>query len=1353
MSVILPIEARPDAQSFKRAADQAVRIFDRAGLDSSSAFARQFTAGSSKMQSATRAYEKAYDSIADAAGKAKTAESQLQQQRDKSASLGEKIAASEKKLADARKSGDTAAIATAERSLTQARDQQARTNTQIVRTAENLNRSRREEVRGIKDAVAAYRQLQDAQQSRGPGIISGVTSQSSGIVGQLSSIGSAAGKGFVAGAAAAIVAGGLIQVGVKAAEMVLSGFKSVMDTGIDFSRTVNNFKGVTESNDAQTRQMATAARALGADTTMAGVSASDAARAMTELAKAGFSVDQAISSARGTMQLATAAQVDAAQAAEIQANAINAFGLKAADAAHIADVLANAANGSSADIAGIGLSLAQVGGVAAGFGQSIEETATAIAMLANMGIKGSDAGTSLKTMLIQLRNPSDQSAQAMSELGLKVNDANGQLISMRELFRQLGDAKNRMPTDVFQQNLATLFGTDAIRAPLLGTVTAFDQLYATVNRTGTAAQMAKTQMEGWPGVVEGVKNSTEALKLSLFDVFNSPAGQNLGNKIVSGLDGVVEWVNTHRPEIIGFVADVASAMATGTDAFLGFTARVLDAASYLADALGVVFGNMGKAIGGVVQAIGSVTKHIPGMKATGEAMETAGGAVLKWSNVMTSAGSNMRSAADGIDKLREGVRGLRDGFTDSMRETQAQEEMYRRNGEAIESLKGKIEELPDKPKDFVIKDNSDEVKNKLKALGLEAKQLPDGRMVVHIEYRDQNSPANLTSAQQLGATGSALNAFGSPLGSVIATLGNLPPAPRVGVSNTPIKPKKGRGGDSNAFVDPSQFQVGGNSSFSTPTGVPGLALGTAGPVDAQQVFDAESSLLRAKNNLEQDRLKVIQLEQKGNADQLELMRAKNQVQEDERAYTAAQMKLAEAQRGTVKKMRGFTDEMGEIGAKLDADFGASKGLGGLAENLVKFVANLAFAPMMGQLSAIAAANPSKGGYGMMGILGAQGAFGPQFTGVSPSSSYGPQGIGPAALGGGMGQYPGDAALLSSFPAGKYQQTQAADLTKGIGDCSSAIEDLVNILDGRPTGGRSMATGNAAEWLTQHGFMPGMGAQGDFRVGFNPSHMQATLPGGTNFNWGSDAAAAQRGMDGGKGAYDPAFTSHYYRPTGGGAGMTMPSPVAAPSYAPLSQSALENPALTYPMPGANPFMGMGGTGGPTGPAQGMSPSGQQYGGVTPASGSGKGGVGMTEGGTLDTAMSMAASGLDLLAPGAGQAAQTGMKLANRAIQYGGQVAGIGVQGLMDTFLPTGGSELANKSWITKIVGGIAGAAPALPNMAGKSTAPQNQNQDPNAPSQQGGNTTNITVNNQRANEDGTGRDIAYHQMAQNQAPGM
>ncbi|MEC4836883.1 phage tail tape measure protein [Mycobacteroides chelonae] len=537
-------------------------------------------------------------------------------------------------------------------------------------------------------------------------------------------------------------------------------------------------------------------------------------------------------------------------------------------------------------------------------------------------------------------------------------------------------------------------------------------------------------------------------------------------------------------------------------------------------------------------------------------------------------------------------------------------------------------------------------------------------------------------------------------------------------------------------------------------------------VDQGRVFDAESSQLSAKTSLQNARFHFLEVEAKADASEQEKYNARAQLVQAGRALQSAEAKLIEAQQGTWKKMestaKGFSAGMDQIGAALDKDFGISKGLPGLAENLTKFLANMAFAPMLGQLSAISAANPSKGGYGAMGILGAQGAFGPQYTGTSQGSGYGPQGIGPAALGGGMGAYGSDAALLANVPAGRYERPEDPavwDLNKGLADCSSSVEDLINTMDGRPTGGRSMSTHNADEWLQARGFMPGMGGDGDFRVGFNPSHMQATLPGGTNFNWGSDSAAAQRGMDGGKGAYDPAFTSHYYRPAGSPSAPSAPpytpAGAAAPpatAYAPLPDAAMTNPGLTNPTP-----IGGGGWGGTTGPAQGWSPSqpGSRIGGVEPSSGSGKGGVGMTPGGTLDTAMGMAASGLDLLAPGAGQAAQTGMKLANRAIEYGGQVAGIGVQGLMDTFLPTGGSELASKSWATKILGGIAGAAPALPNMAGKATAEKNPRQgDPNAQGGQGkGGDTNITVNNNRATEDGTGRDIAYHQGEQNKAPGM
>lgn len=133
---------------------------------------------------------------------------------------------------------------------------------------------------------------------------------------------------------------------------------------------------------------------------------------------------------------------------------------------------------------------------------------------------------------------------------------------------------------------------------------------------------------------------------------------------------------------------------------------------------------------------------------------------------------------------------------------------------------------------------------------------------------------------------------------------------------------------------------------------------------------------------------------------------------------------------------------------------------------------------------------------------------------------------------GSSGYPGDAALLASVPAGIYTQGQRGDLTKGLADCSSAVEDLVNIMDGRSTAGATMSTANEAQFLASRGFVQGMGGPGDFRVGFNSGHTQATLPGGTNFNWGSQAAAASGGIAPNSGADDPAFTSHWYRPAGG-----------------------------------------------------------------------------------------------------------------------------------------------------------------------------------------------------------------------------
>ncbi|AFQ97410.1 tape measure protein [Mycobacterium phage Dorothy] len=547
-----------------------------------------------------------------------------------------------------------------------------------------------------------------------------------------------------------------------------------------------------------------------------------------------------------------------------------------------------------------------------------------------------------------------------------------------------------------------------------------------------------------------------------------------------------------------------------------------------------------------------------------------------------------------------------------------------------------------------------------------------------------------------------------------------------------------------------------------PPGIPGM------PQDAA-VFSAESSYLDARHKLAEKRARAAQLEQSTEATEQDRLKARNDVIEAERDLQAAEMRMSDARANQYEKLTKQTDQhakdLGQIGAQLDQDFGISKGLAGIAENITKFVANLAAAPLLGQLQAISAYNPTQGGHGLMGVLGAQGVFGPQYQnnqydrGSYPSA--GATGVSMTPI----GAYPGDAALLANVPAGRYTQEQRGDLTQGLADCSSAVEDLVNLMDGRPTTGASMSTHNADEWLTARGFVKGMGGPGDFRVGFNASHMQATLPGGTPFNWGSDAAAARRGI-GGTGADDPAFTSHYYRPV-----TSVPGGSAAAGAPGLYSPQNTNPALNNPpapvSSGAwatNPAP-LPTTGGGGGPMAAGAPQGLFTGGptnttniganVAPYAGSGSGGIGMDGGGALGMAVQAGGMALDAMAPGAGQAAQTGVKLINRAIEYGGQVAAIGAQGLMETFLPTGGSDLANNNWITRIAGGLAGAAPALPNLAGQASQ-QRKDIDPQATGQgqtqvnQGD--TNITVNNQRATEDGTGRDIAYHLQNQYVMPG-
>ena len=575
-------------------------------------------------------------------------------------------------------------------------------------------------------------------------------------------------------------------------------------------------------------------------------------------------------------------------------------------------------------------------------------------------------------------------------------------------------------------------------------------------------------------------------------------------------------------------------------------------------------------------------------------------------------------------------------------------------------------------------------------------------------------------------------------------------------------------------------------------GLPGLMPGLT---PTSSLLGAQQAVAAAETKVAEAKARVLQLDGTNIATEQDRLKARNDLIRANQDKAQADLRFSEAQQSALKSQTKATEDaskkLGALGAQLDADFGASGGLPGILENATKALANLGFAPVLGALRGIQVANgfdQSDLGGGIIGALGATGAFGKQF--VKSQDPYSPlsSGAGTAATslnslaaaantasgalggggsGGGGGAYSSDAALLSNVPAGTYSQTQAADLTKGIGDCSSAVEDLVNIMDGRPTGGRSMSTGNAAEWLTSRGFLPGEGGPGDFRVGFSPSHMQATLPGGTPFNWGSDAAAARGGI-GGTGADDPSFTDHWYRP------MTTPmssipgldGPLLSPSSAPSSPSApgaasvpstsgsdplglglptyggltsqqLTDPGLT-PMPG-------GGSGGPrtSGLPRGLAPGfgipgapsilGMDPGGADPSQSvaggrafaqgvPASGGIGIGGGGLLGMLGSAAQSGIGLAASGAAMGmdggaggavasamAGIGIQEIQRAISAGGQYVGALAGGLLETF-SLNDSALADpgKSWLGRIGVAVAGARPALPNSAGEMGGKENKN---------------------------------------------
>ncbi|WP_350351875.1 phage tail tape measure protein [Microbacterium sp. A8/3-1] len=291
----------------------------------------------------------------------------------------------------------------------------------------------------------------------------------------------------------------LLIAGTAVAAMVaLSVAKST-----EFDSAMSNVRAATMATAGEQRALGEAALDAGADTAY---SASEAAAAQEELAKAGQSVSQIIGgSLNGALALAAAGQLQVARSAEIMATTLTQFRIPAEEAAHVSDVLAAGAGKAQGSVDDLALALSYVGPLAGSVGLSLDETAGTIAYFATQGIIGEKAGTSLRGVLASLQSPSAAADKEMQKYNISMFDANGNMLSMAGIAEQLRTRLGGLTEQERLGALGRIFGNESLNAATLlyeGGAAAVDEWTGAVDDSGYAAEQARIRQDNLAGDIE-----------------------------------------------------------------------------------------------------------------------------------------------------------------------------------------------------------------------------------------------------------------------------------------------------------------------------------------------------------------------------------------------------------------------------------------------------------------------------------------------------------------------------------------------------------------------------------------------------------------------------------------------------------------------------------------------------------------------------------------------------------------------------------------------------------------------------------------------------------------------------------
>ncbi len=411
--------------------------------------------------------------------------------------------------------------------------------------------------------------------------------------------------------------------------------KKTIDVGKSFEAGMSEVQAISGASGKDLEKLSAKAKQMGATTKF---SATESATALKYMAMAGWKTNQMVSGLSGVMNLAAASGEDLGTVSDIVTDSMTAFGLKAKDSGHFADVLAKASSSSNTNVAMMGETFKYVAPLAGSMKYSIEDTATAIGLMANAGIKGSQAGTELRSILTRLVKPPKDAAAALSALGISTTKADGSMKPMRQTMAELREKFSGLTDSQKSQYAAAIAGQEAMSG-LLAIVNASDSDFnklqkAIDNSSGAAKKQADIMNNNLQGALYDLGSAAEAVGIGIYEDIKTPLTKAVGvgtkqlrilsSKLKKG--GIKKIVPEEAINTVENLGTVAKAVGGGGLKVLGAAAKLvgnnMEVALPVATSLLTVFKGY-KAVTTVVTAFRTVSAATEGASTGVQILGTA----------------------------------------------------------------------------------------------------------------------------------------------------------------------------------------------------------------------------------------------------------------------------------------------------------------------------------------------------------------------------------------------------------------------------------------------------------------------------------------------------------------------------------------------------------------------------------------------------------------------------------------------------------------------------------------------------------------------------------------------------------